>query len=81
MGSISIPAAGVRISIDRGGTFTDCVASVPGQPDILVKLLSVDPQNYNDAPVEAIRRVLEKVTGRPYPKGEKIPLQGVGERY
>ncbi|RFU32335.1 hypothetical protein B7463_g3957, partial [Scytalidium lignicola] len=77
MGSIEIPPTGIRISIDRGGTFTDCVACVPGQPDILVKLLSVDPQNYNDAPAEAIRRVLEKVTGRPYPKGEKISLQGV----
>ncbi|ORY58448.1 Hydantoinase B/oxoprolinase-domain-containing protein [Pseudomassariella vexata] len=71
------PARGIRISIDRGGTFTDCVAFVPGQDDILVKLLSVDPDNYPDAPVEAIRRVLEQATGKPYPKGEKISLRGV----
>lgn len=77
MGSIEAPASGIRISIDRGGTFTDCVASVPGQPDILIKLLSVDPDNYADAPVEAIRRVLEKATGRTYPKGRKISLRGV----
>lgn len=55
-----------------------CVASVPGQNDILIKLLSVDPNNYPDAPVEAIRRVLEKATGRSYPKGQKISLRGVG---
>lgn len=98
MGSLSEPVRGIRIAIDRGGTFTDvsehsselscshqiltrfpqCVASVPGQEDILIKLLSVDPSNYPDAPVEAIRRVLEKAMGRSYPKGEKISLEGVG---
>ncbi|GKT56854.1 LOW QUALITY PROTEIN: 5-oxoprolinase [Colletotrichum tofieldiae] len=77
MGSLPGPVEGIRISIDRGGTFTDCVASVPGQDDILVKLLSVDPSNYPDAPVEAIRRVLEKATGNEYPKGTKISLRGV----
>ncbi|KAK0372786.1 hydantoinase B/oxoprolinase [Colletotrichum limetticola] len=77
MGSLPGPVGGIRISIDRGGTFTDCVASVPGQDDILVKLLSVDPSNYPDAPVEAIRRVLEKATGKEYPKGKKISLRGV----
>lgn len=44
----------------------------------MIKLLSVDPDNYEDAPVEAIRRVLESANGRPYPKGQKISLQGVG---
>ncbi|KAI1370860.1 hydantoinase B/oxoprolinase [Hypoxylon crocopeplum] len=77
MGSISEPVRGIRIAIDRGGTFTDCVASIPGQDDILIKLLSVDPSNYPDAPVEAIRRVLEKATGESYPKGQKISLKGV----
>lgn len=55
-----------------------CVATVPGRDDILIKLLSVDPNNYPDAPVEAIRRVLEQATGRSYPRGEKISLRGVG---
>ena len=68
---------GICISIDRGGTFTDCIAKVPGQDDIVIKLLSVDPANYADAPVEAIRRVLEKATGQAYPKHEKIPLDSV----
>ncbi|KZF24691.1 hydantoinase B/oxoprolinase [Xylona heveae TC161] len=71
------PEPGIRIAIDRGGTFTDCVASVPGQNDIVLKLLSVDPGNYPDAPVEAIRRVLERATGKSYPKGQKISLTGV----
>jgi len=43
--------AGIEIAIDRGGTFTDCIATnIPGQDDIVVKLLSVDPSNYHDAP-------------------------------
>lgn len=63
---------GIQISIDRGGTFTDVHASVPGQEDIILKVLSVDPSNYKDAPTEGIRRVLELVTGRPHPRGELL---------
>ena len=77
--AIQNPERRIRISIDRGGTFTDCVAAIPGQDDIVIKLLSVDPENYKDAPVEAIRRVLEKATGKCYPKGQKISLRGVGK--
>ena len=58
-----------RFSIDRGGTFTDVYAEVPGKPGFrVVKLLSEDPQNYPDAPREGIRRILEEVTGTPFPK-------------
>jgi 5-oxoprolinase (ATP-hydrolysing) len=50
---------GFRFSIDRGGTFTDVYAEVPGEPGFkVVKLLSVDPTNYDDAPREGIRRIL-----------------------
>lgn len=43
--------AGIEIAIDRGGTFTDCIATnIPEKEDIVVKLLSVDPSNYDDAP-------------------------------
>ncbi|MDH5750982.1 MAG: hydantoinase B/oxoprolinase family protein [Deltaproteobacteria bacterium] len=57
-----------RFSIDRGGTFTDIYAEVPGQPEYLtLKLLSEDPASYPDAPREGIRRVLQRVTGREYP--------------
>ena len=48
-----------RFSIDRGGTFTDIYAEVPGTPGFrVVKLLSEDPANYADAPSEGIRRIL-----------------------
>ncbi|WP_321492934.1 hydantoinase B/oxoprolinase family protein [uncultured Desulfobacter sp.] len=58
-----------RFSVDRGGTFTDIYAEVPGEPGFrVVKLLSEDPRNYSDAPREGIRRILEEVTGKPLPK-------------
>ncbi|KUJ15080.1 uncharacterized protein LY89DRAFT_671471 [Mollisia scopiformis] len=63
----------IKIAIDRGGTFTDVWASVPGQPDIVLKLLSVDPSNYADAPSEGIRRVLEQVTGTSIPRNAPLP--------
>jgi 5-oxoprolinase (ATP-hydrolysing) len=53
MGSMPVePVKGIRIAIDRGGTFTDIWATAPGQPDLVFKLLSVDPSNYEDAPTE-----------------------------
>lgn len=54
-------------------------AQVPGpnSRDIVLKLLSVDPANYPDAPSEGIRRVLEKVSGQKIPKGEPIDLSPV----
>ena len=67
------PGKGIRIAIDRGGTFTDCVGN-PGsgrmEDDIIIKLLSEDPSNYEDAPLEGIRRLMSKFTGREVPRGE-----------
>lgn len=77
--SLLILTRSLSHSIDRGGTFTDCIATVPGQDDIVIKLLSVNPGAYADAPVEAIRRVLEKATGRSYPRGSRISLDGVSK--
>jgi 5-oxoprolinase (ATP-hydrolysing) len=58
-----------RFSVDRGGTFTDVYAEVPGEPGFkVVKLLSEDPQNYPDAPREGIRRIVEEITGEPVAK-------------
>ena len=66
---------GIRIAIDRGGTFTDCVGN-PGtgkmEDDVLIKLLSEDPSNYDDAPLEGIRRLLSKFEGREIPRGEPL---------
>jgi 5-oxoprolinase (ATP-hydrolysing) len=53
-----------RFSIDRGGTFTDVYAEVPGGFRV-VKLLSEDPANYDDAPREGIRRVLDEFGIKP----------------
>ena len=48
-------------SIDRGGTFTDIYCEIDlgtANKSHVMKLLSVDPANYADAPTEGIRRIL-----------------------
>ncbi|KAJ9159725.1 hypothetical protein P3X46_025204 [Hevea brasiliensis] len=68
----------LRFCIDRGGTFTDVYAEIPGHPDgRVLKLLSVDPSNYDDAPVEGIRRILEEYTGEKIPRTSKIPTDKI----
>lgn len=62
---------GIRIAIDRGGTFTDCVGEHNGE-EIIIKLLSEDPANYKDAPLEGIRRIMSHFTGRDIPRGEPL---------
>lgn len=63
-----------RFCIDRGGTFTDIYAEVPGRSEgYVMKLLSVDPSNYDDAPIEGVRRILEEFTGENIPRSSKIP--------
>lgn len=42
------------------------------EDDIVIKLLSEDPENYEDAPLEGIRRILSKFTGRNIPRREPI---------
>ncbi|KAH0845870.1 hypothetical protein FOPE_10995 [Fonsecaea pedrosoi] len=75
MGDAGGSERGIRIAIDRGGTFTDCVGN-PGtgrmEDDIIIKLLSEDPSNYDDAPLEGIRRLMSKFTGREIPRGEAL---------
>ncbi|CAM1501117.1 Fc.00g102790.m01.CDS01 [Cosmosporella sp. VM-42] len=62
---------GIRIAIDRGGTFTDCVGERDGE-EIVIKLLSEDPANYKDAPLEGIRRIMSHFLGRDIPRGEAL---------
>ncbi|POR33060.1 5-oxoprolinase (ATP-hydrolysing) [Tolypocladium paradoxum] len=64
-------ARGVRIAIDRGGTFTDCVGEHNGD-EVVVKLLSEDPANYKDAPLEGIRRIMSHFLRRDIPRGEPL---------
>ena len=40
--------------------------------DVIVKLLSEDPSNYDDAPQEGIRRLLSKFTGEEVPRGSPL---------
>eukprot|EP01080_Neovahlkampfia_damariscottae_P008929 gene8929-878_t len=61
-----------RFSIDRGGTFTDFYAELPNGDHYVDKLLSVDPKNYNDAPTEGIRRIMEKFSGKSIPTSKDI---------
>lgn len=74
-----------QFAIDRGGTFTDIYCEVlyrnnsSSDSDIhrtarhvVLKLLSEDPSNYEDAPTEGIRRVLERETGEPHPRGKPV---------
>ncbi|RZJ93562.1 MAG: hypothetical protein EON88_14725, partial [Brevundimonas sp.] len=59
---------GWRFWIDRGGTFTDVVARAPDGRLTTLKLLSVNPEQYADAAVEGVRRVLGAAPG-PLPAG------------
>lgn len=53
--------------IDRGGTFTDIVAKSPEGTIITHKLLSENPEQYNDAPVQGIRDILSLKPEQPIP--------------
>ncbi|CAA7266697.1 unnamed protein product [Cyclocybe aegerita] len=78
-----IPDHSIRICADRGGTFCDVHASYPDpenlheRKEIVVKLLSQDTANYNDAPTEGIRRVLEIVTGEKIPRGSILETEKI----
>ncbi len=54
--------------IDRGGTFTDVIGRDPAGRLHALKLLSESPA-YEDAAVEAIRRLLRLAAGEPIPAG------------
>jgi len=59
--------AGWQFWIDRGGTFTDIVARAPDGSLRTQKLLSESPDQYPDAAVEGIRRILGLQRGAPLP--------------
>ena len=69
-----------RFSIDRGGTFTDIYCECPKtehnnyQPYIVMKLLSEDPQHYDDAPREGIKRIINKVLGLNMKSAKEIDI-------
>jgi 5-oxoprolinase (ATP-hydrolysing) len=50
-------------------------ASIPGRKDdVVLKLLSVNPGVYADAPTEGVRQILEIATGKSIPRGEPLDL-------
>ncbi|HYG25610.1 MAG TPA: hydantoinase/oxoprolinase N-terminal domain-containing protein, partial [Caulobacteraceae bacterium] len=52
--------------IDRGGTFTDVIGRAPDGTEQTLKLLSSSP-SYDDAAVEAMRRLLGLSPGEAFP--------------
>lgn len=79
----------MHISVDRGGTFTDVYANWPAasnkndeeggeREELIIKLLSQDPGNYEDAPREGIRRILEQILGKKIPREEKFTTEKIG---
>ena len=58
-----------QIWIDRGGTFTDLVAKSPDGRLISHKLLSENPERYEDAAVQGIRDLIGLEPGAPIPPG------------
>jgi len=69
-----------HFAIDRGGTFTDLHCTLPDGSEIVSKLLSVDPSNYEDAPTEGIRRILNEYdpNGKKHPRGEAVDTSLIG---
>lgn len=69
-------------AIDRGGTFTDIYCDIVNphtneKQSKIMKLLSVDKKNYQDAPTEGIRRILEEYTQQRIPRNVKIPTNQI----
>ena len=54
--------------IDRGGTFTDIIAKSQDKKFIVKKLLSDNPNEYEDSTIEGIRRILDLTKNQPIPK-------------
>ncbi len=71
--STTLSRPGWDFWIDRGGTFTDIVARDPAGRLHLRKLLSVNPDHYDDAPLHAIRTLLG------VPSGSAIPPDQIHE--
>ena len=68
-----------QIWIDRGGTFTDLVACTPDGDLVSHKLLSENPEQYEDAALQGIRDLVGIKKGQPIPTGtpgEDNPIQG-----
>ena len=63
--------------VDRGGTFTDLVARSPEGKLITHKLLSENPEQYQDAPIQGIRNLMGLAKNEPIPT-EQISVVKMG---
>ncbi|MGD1953483.1 MAG: hydantoinase B/oxoprolinase family protein [Leptolyngbyaceae cyanobacterium] len=63
--------------IDRGGTFTDIVAQRPDGELMVHKLLSENPERYQDAPLQGIRDIVGVAPEQPLPT-EQIGVVKMG---
>ena len=63
-----ITKAGWQFWIDRGGTFTDVVGRAPDGSLHTHKLLSENPEAYEDAALQGIRDLLQLDDGQPVPE-------------
>ena len=61
---------GWQFWVDRGGTFTDIVARAPGGQIISSKLLSENPEQYEDAAVTGMRNLLGLDAEAPFPSDQ-----------
>ncbi|MEM9274005.1 MAG: hydantoinase/oxoprolinase family protein [Cyanobacteria bacterium P01_F01_bin.143] len=68
---------GWQFWIDRGGTFTDVIGKSPEGKIILHKLLSENPEQYPDAPIQGIRNILGITQDEPIPTN-KIEVVKMG---
>src|SRR5690348_2784797 len=68
---------GWQFWIDRGGTFTDVVARRPDGGLVTHKLLSDNPERYEDAALHAIRKLLSLEAGAAIP-GDAIDAVKMG---
>ena len=58
---------GWQFWIDRGGTFTDVIGKSPDGKIMVHKLLSENPEQYPDAPIQGIRNILGISKDEPIP--------------
>jgi len=58
-----------QVWIDRGGTFTDLVARKPSGELVTHKLLSENPEQYDDAALQGIRDLMGLESDAPIPAG------------
>ena len=63
--------------IDRGGTFTDIVAQCSNGTTLVHKLLSENPERYQDAPIQGIRELMGLSESEPIP-AEQIAVVKMG---